>query len=136
MTASAGTLSPRTGHRLAFLALLLATACVALFVLVLPFPHSFSITDSYRGDLYSRCSGIDTTKGDAVSFSWTTSNRTTFGVWSCTSSSIFYWANGTSGSGAFVSDGGVYGFGSLCGVFGDCWPANVTGEVSYPILRV
>jgi hypothetical protein len=106
-------------------------AVVVLFVVLVPFPHPFAISNATHGPL-SSCSGLRVPGGSYVSFTWSTAKSSVFGVWSCSSGAVVYQGNGTSGSGSFSSAGGVYSFGTECTF--SCSPANVTGEVYHPLM--
>jgi hypothetical protein len=105
-----------------------------LVLVIVPVPQHFVMHEVAVYDLETTCSGILTTKGTTVSFQWSAPTYISFGAWSCSANSIVYWGNGTSGSDSFVSQGGVYSFGTICSPTGPCWAANVSGSYTGPLL--
>lgn len=103
-----------------------------LVLTLVPIPHTFSLQGAVIPDVYS-CTGLAPAQGTTVSFHWSAGGITYFGVVSCSSGQVVYRANGTQGSGAFVSDGGMYDFGSLC-PSGPCNPSDVAGTYTGPLL--
>lgn len=104
-----------------------------LVLTIVPFPQSFSFGDAYIPDPNPGCSGIVTSKGTTVTFSWNAPSPVDFFVVSCGGHGDPYYAFGTVGSGSFVSAGGAYEFGASCPK-GPCVGANVTGHFSGPLL--
>jgi len=112
-----------------------AIAVATLLVLVLvPVPQHFTMDGAAIYDLQTTCPGIPTTQGTSVTFHWSASGFTYFASVRCSENQVVYQANGTSGSGTFVSAGGVYEFGSLCPGPLPCYPATVTGSYTGPLL--
>ncbi len=122
---------------LVLLALVVVTLLLIAFVM--PIPRGFSVRASYLGSL-SQCPSflaVTIPEGDSVSFHWSTPSTVEFGIWNCASGDRIVYENGTSGSGAFISRGGSYGFSSICGYGGyACPPANVSGTFSGPFVRL
>ncbi|MHB8586117.1 MAG: hypothetical protein ACYDDF_09840 [Thermoplasmatota archaeon] len=109
-----------------------ALIAVALFLIPIP-QQSFSLQGATIGDAVP-CRGIEISAGP-VSFHWATSGPSGFRVRSCSTGTV-YEANGTAGAGSFISAGGTYEFGSLCGgpPTIPCYPANVSGTHNGPLL--
>lgn len=109
-------------------------AVAAFLVLALvPIPHAFSIQGAVIPDLYT-CTGLGPTQGTTVNFHWSAGGWTYFYVVGCSANQVVYQANGTQGSGAFVATGGTYDFGSGCPGPGPCYPADVSGTYTGPLL--
>ena len=106
----------------------------SLALVLVPVPQQFSLHEVAVYDLEIGCGGVFTAQGTTVSFHWSAPALISFGAWSCSANQMVYWGNGTSGSGSFVSPGGVYEFGTICPPMGSCWPANVSGAYTAPIL--
>ncbi len=112
-----------------------AVAVATLFALILvPVPQTFTMHGAAIYDLQTSCPGIDTTRGTTVNFHWTAGGPTYFFVVSCSTNQVAYQANGAQGSGVLVSVGGVYEFGSGCPGPGPCYPADVAGTYTGPLL--
>jgi hypothetical protein len=111
----------------------IALILVGLYVVPIP-NQSFSLNEATTGDAVP-CWGIEISRGP-VTFHWTTAKPAFFHAVSCAGNSLDYAvSNGSSGSDSFVSDGGFYEFGSACGTpVGPCYPANVTGTHTGPLL--
>lgn len=126
---------PKRRRRLAVgLSLGIVVATVLVLTLV-PIPQTFSMHNAVIPDLYS-CTGLRPTQGTTVNFHWSTAGFTDFYVVSCSVNEAVYQANGTQGTGSFVSDGGMYDFGSGCPGPGSCYPAEVTGSYTGPLLTL
>jgi hypothetical protein len=96
-----------------------------------PVPPHFTLPNSAIYDVDSSCSpGIDRTKGTWGNFHWTAASEIDFFTLSCRPHQIGYAANGTSGSGSFVSVGGFFEFGSACPT-GACGVANLSGTFTW-----
>jgi hypothetical protein len=111
---------------------------VIIFSALVPVPHNFTMHGAAIFDPNTSCSvdrpnTIDTTGGTNVDFHWSAPSPTIFFVVSCSANQVAYTGNGTNGSGAFVSAGGVYQFGSSCPE-GPCIEADVSGSFTGPIL--
>ena len=116
-------------------AVIAIAACAAIGVAILvPIPQSFSMHEAAIYDLEMGCPGIYTTQGTTVTFHWSAASSTGFAVVSCSANQVVYEGNGTVGSGSFVSVGGVYEFGSTCPGPEPCYPADVTGSFTSPLL--
>jgi hypothetical protein len=111
---------------------IVAAALAAL--IVVPVPQQFSLRGVAIYDLQVSCPGVDTTQGTTVNFHWSAASSTGFAVVSCSANQVVYEGNGTAGSGSFVSVGGVYEFGSTCPGPEPCYPADVTGSFTSPLL--
>jgi len=110
-------------------------AIAALLALVfVPVSQQFSLRGVAIYDLQFSCPGIDTTQGTTVYFHWSSASPTNFFVVSCSLNQVAYSGNGTQGWGSFVSVGGVYEFGSACPGPGPCYPADVSGSYTEPLL--
>lgn len=134
MRARLATMAPRK-RRLFVIGLGAAIAVATLLVLTLvPIPQTFSMHGAAVYDLETTCTGIDTTRGTNVNFHWSASGWTYFSVGSCSSNQLVYEANGTQGSGSFIANGGVYEFGSDCPGSGPCYPADMAGTFTGPLL--
>ncbi|HTS32781.1 MAG TPA: hypothetical protein VMI55_02440 [Thermoplasmata archaeon] len=114
--------------------------CVAVAVatlvalVVVPVPQGFTMHDAAIYDLETDCPGIYTSPGTVVSFHWSAGSFTYFFVVGCPANEEVYDANGTSGSGSFISSGGIYEFGGSCPSSLFCVPANVSGTYTGPII--
>jgi len=108
---------------------------VFLFLVLVPVPQHFTMHGAAIYDPNWSCTGIDTTKGTTVSFSWSAPSPIVFFVVSCTANDVAFEGNGTSGSGSFVSVGGVYQFGASCPE-GPCVAADVSGSFTGPLLSL
>jgi len=116
-------------------AVIAIVACAAIGVAILvPVPQTFSMHGVAIYDLEMDCPGIYTTQGTTVTFHWSAASSTGFAVVSCSANQVVYEGNGTTGSGSFVSVGGVYEFGSTCPGPEPCYPADVTGSFTSPLL--
>jgi len=112
-----------------------AGIAIPLALILVPVPQPFSIQGAEIPDLWTTCPGISPTPGTVVHFTWSASNFTWFAAVGCTAGGgIAYEGNGTSGSGTFVASGGAYRFGSLCPGGGPCYPADVHGTFTGPLL--
>ncbi len=109
-------------------------AATFLVLILLPVPRAFTMDGAAIYDLEPTCTGIATTSGTTVTFHWSAGGRTYFFVVSCSAGEVAYQSNGTQGSGSFVSTGGVYEFGSSCPGPGPCFPADVVGTYTGPLL--
>ncbi len=109
------------------------TVTALLLLTLLPVPQRFSFHGAAIYDPDPNCLGIDTTSGTTVQFSWSAVSPIDFFVVSCSGSQEIYEGNGTQGSGAFVSSGGLYEFGASCPE-GPCVPADVSGSFTGPLL--
>ena len=105
-----------------------------LSLILVPIPQHLSMHEVAVRDLATSCTGIETTKGTSVGFHWSAPVSISFGAWSCAANQLVYWGNGTSGSDTFVSQGGTYEFGTICPPTSPCWPANVSGTYTGPLL--
>jgi hypothetical protein len=126
---------PSRRRLLAVIAVCVAFAVSVLLLFVLPVQQHFSFTNAAIYDPNTTCSpGVATTRGTTVSFHWSAPSPITFFVVHCSGSyDVPYSGNGTSGSGSFVSSGGVYQFGASCPE-GPCVGANVSGRYTGPLL--
>jgi hypothetical protein len=123
-------------RRVVFAATVAAIAVATLLVFVLvPVPQHFAMRNVSVSDDEVGCTGILTSRGTTVSFQWSAPSYISFGAWSCSANWIVYWGNGTNGSDSFVSQGGVYEFGAICG-YGTCVVANVSGSYTGPLLQL
>jgi hypothetical protein len=118
---------------------LAVAACAAIVIsgialALLPVPQHFKLREVAVYDLSTTCSGILTSQGTRVQFGWSAPTPVLFGAWSCALNSLVYTGNGTYGSDSFISEGGVYEFGTICPGNGYCTAANVSGSFSGPIL--
>lgn len=124
-------------RRLFVIGVCVGVAAATLLVLTLvPVPRTFTMHGAAIYDLQTTCPGIDTTRGTAVNFHWSAGGPTYFYVVCCSANRAIYQANGTQGSGSFVSVGGVYEFGSACPGPGPCYPADVYGTYTGPLLAL
>lgn len=116
----------------------ISSIVVAVFLglILIPVPQRFSLHNEYVTINEVGCSGISPTSGTTVTFSWNAPTVVDFGAWSCSSNSLVYWANGTSGAGSFLAHGGAYEFGSYCAHGSPCWAANVSGAYTAPLLEL
>jgi hypothetical protein len=113
-----------------------AIAVATFLVLVLvPVPRHFAMRNVSVSDDEVGCTGFLTSRGTTVSFQWSAPSYISFGAWSCSANWIVYCGNGTNGSDSFVSQGGVYEFGAICG-YGYCLAANVAGSYTGPLLQM
>lgn len=108
---------------------------VLAFFYTVPFHQPFGMAGVAIYDLQQSCAGISTVAGTSVNFVWHAPAFTYFAVVSCSENTVAYEGNGTSGSGTFVSTGGIYEFGSLCAA-GPCVPADVIGTYTGPTLNL
>jgi hypothetical protein len=108
-------------------------ACLAL----VPVRQHFALYDTevYDGEPPSACTGIQTSQGTGVSFSWSAPSNITFGAWSCSLNENLYLADGASGLGYFVSPGGPIQFGAVC-ASEPCVKASVNGTYGGPLLTL
>jgi hypothetical protein len=113
----------------------IATAALLALMLV-PVSQQFSLRGVAIYDLQFSCPGIDTTRGTTVYFHWSAASPTSFFVVSCSLNQVVYSGNGSQGWGSFVSAGGVYEFGSGCPGPGPCYPADVSGSYTEPLLQL
>lgn len=131
--------SKRRREWLLHLCVLVVIVAVITALLSIPVPQTFSLQGVTVGDLtLIPCSNIHPSQGTVVSFHWSAPSPTNFGVYACTESSnvAIYTGNGTSGSGTFTANGGLYAFGQGCNVL-LCGPnANVTGSYTGPLLAL
>jgi hypothetical protein len=112
-----------------------AIAVAVFLVLVLvPVRQNFSMHGVAIYDLQTTCPGIYATQGTTVNFQWSAPSHVWFAVVDCAENQVVYEANGTSGSGTFVSTGSVYEFGATCPGSIPCVPADVSGTYTGPIL--
>jgi hypothetical protein len=112
-----------------------SVAVATLLALVLvPVPQHFSMHGVAIYDLQTACTGIDASQGTTVYFHWSAAGWTDFFVLSCSANQVVFAGNGTQGSGTFVSTGGVYEFGSACPGPEPCYPADVSGTYTGPLL--
>jgi len=116
----------------------IAAVAVAVAVLLLlgtvPVRQHFTLREAAIYDPNVTCSpGVGPTKGTTVDFHWSAPSKITFFTISCKLNEVVYSAEGTNGSGSFVSVGGFYQFGASCPE-GACVEANVTGTLTAPLL--
>ncbi len=111
-------------------------AAALLALMLVPVPQQFSLRGAAIYDLQLSCPGVDTARGATVSFHWSAASSTNFFVVSCSLNQVVYTGNGSQGSGSFVSAGGVYEFGSGCPGPGPCYPADVSGRYTEPLLQL
>ncbi len=116
-------------HAFILCPLLAAALCFGL--VLVPVPQPFIMLNTAVYDL-EPCGGIYTEAGTVVSVQWSAPSNTTLLILSC-SSDWYTSQSGTSGSGSFVSSGGLYEFGASC-PSGPCVLANVQGRYIGPIL--
>ncbi len=124
---------------LVVIAVVVAVVSAIVLLALVPVPQHFALRNAaiYDGDPSgSACPGIDTTQGTVVSFHWNSGAFTYFFVVGCGGQPNPYDANGTSGSGSFVSAGGMYEFGGSCPSSRFCVPANVSGSYTGPLLAL
>lgn len=127
--------SAPTSRRMGITAIAVGVAAVTVVVLVLvPVPQGFTVHNGAIYDVEVRCTGLDTVPGTTVSFDWSAPSFTHFAVVSCSGNQAGYRGNGTSGSGSFVSGGGIYEFGAVCVGVGPCIKANVSGTYTAPFI--
>ena len=122
--------------RRAWLLVICVGVALALLVAmaVTPVPQSFTLHSVAIYDLQFDCPGVMIPSGSSVSFHWSAGGPTAFFVVGCSANREYYVGNGTSGSGSFVSTGGVYEFGSGCPGPSPCYPADVTGTYTGPLI--
>jgi hypothetical protein len=131
----------RKEGRVVLVAPIAGTAVVSFLVqTLLPVPHRFSMQGAGIYDAEPICKGIDTTAGGTVTFRWSAPSSVYFAAVSCSFNQVVYDANGTHGSGTFVSRGGTYEFGAMCPAMlspaKPCEGANVSGSYMGPLLAV
>jgi hypothetical protein len=129
----AGTPRKRSPMTVTMVCVAVAAATLVALVVV-PVPQAFTMHDAAIYDLETDCPGIYTSPGTVVSFHWSAGSFTYFFVVSCSANDEVYYANGTSGSGSFISSGGIYEFGGSCPSSLFCVPANVSGTYTGPII--
>ena len=129
-------------RRIAVAGIAAGIAVATFLVLVLvPVPQHFTMHGAAIYDPNTSCAvgysnTIDTTIGTSVNFHWSAPSSITFFAVKCSSTyDVPYVGNGTSGSGTFISDGGVYQFGASCPE-GSCVAADVSGSYTGPILQL
>jgi hypothetical protein len=127
-------MSPRRQRWLIVAGAAVGSVVYLMFLTLFPIPQAFTLDNAAIYDLQTACPGIDTVAGTAVHFHWSTAAPVIFFVVSCSAQQVPYEGNGTSGSGTFVSEGGVYEFGSSCAGPYICYPARVEGTYSGPLL--
>jgi len=129
----AGSLSKHTRWSITLGCAAIAVATLVVLVVV-PVPQHFTLHEVAIYDLQRSCPGIDTAQGTPVNFHWSAPSPIFFFALSCSANQVAYEGNGTSGSGSFVSVGGVYEFGASCGGPYPCVAANVSGSYAAPLL--
>lgn len=116
-------------------------ACVAFALFAYSTEHTFSLEGGSVGDLERpTCDILRFPAGATVYFHWSAHATTTLGVETCSDSSqmgfsgqTVYSGSGTSGSGSFTANGGLYWFGHGCPV--ECGPpAYVNGTYWGPLV--
>ncbi len=112
-----------------------AALTITLAMALVPVPQHVTLDGAAIYDLQTTCPGIYVTPGTAVTFHWSTPSTNYFFVVSCSANQLVYEGNGTSGSGTFVSTGGVYEFGASCPE-GPCVAADVSVNYTSPLLVV
>jgi hypothetical protein len=115
------------------------TAAVISALVLVPVPQHFTMHGAAIYDPNTSCAvgysnTIDTTIGTSVNFHWSAPSWITFFAVKCNSIyDVPYVGNGSSGSGTFISEGGVYQFGASCPE-GACVAADVSGSYTGPVL--
>ena len=120
-----------------------------LLVSSAPAPQTFAFQGAYIPDLWTcptyvpavgvfglTAFGIALPEGALVSYHWAASASTEFLIQPCSGNDSAYAENGTSGSGTFIAQGGIYVFGDGCPGPGPCPNVDVWGYFVGPEVEV